>query len=198
LQLFFATNNPGKRAELARLTRDLPLGLTSPSDWPGFEQANEVGDTFAANALIKAAAGARLCDGWALADDSGLCVDALGSAPGIHSARWSGEGDEGNNARLLRELAGMAPERRGAAYHCALALAHPSGEELLVEAELLGRIASAPRGRGGFGYDPLFELPDLGRTFGELPPEVKAERSHRSLAFRKLLPLLALLSQRRR
>jgi XTP/dITP diphosphohydrolase len=197
LRLFFATDNPGKRTELATLARGLPLELTSPSDWPGFAQAREVGDSFGANALIKAAAAARVCGGWALADDSGLCVDALGGAPGIHSARWSGEGDEGNNARLLRELDGIGPERRGAAYHCALALAHPGGEEFLVEAEMRGRIAPAPRGQGGFGYDPLFELVDLRRTFGELPPEVKAERSHRGLAFRKLLPLLDLLSRRR-
>jgi XTP/dITP diphosphohydrolase len=198
LQLFFATTNPGKLAELARLTRGMSLQLQSPSDRPGFVQAREVGGSFGANALIKAAAAAQACGGWALADDSGLCVDALDGAPGLHSARWSGEGDPGNNAKLLRELTAAAPEpeRRGAVYRCALALCEPGGDELLVEAELRGRIALAPRGTGGFGYDPLFELPDLGRTFGELSPDVKAERSHRALAFRKLVPLLELLSRR--
>jgi XTP/dITP diphosphohydrolase len=196
LQLFFATTNPGKLAELLRLTQGMSLRVESAGDRPAFVQAREVGGSFGANALIKAAAAAKATGGWALADDSGLCVDALGGAPGIHSARWSGEGDGGNNARLLRELAAAAPERRGAVYRCALAVCHPKGEELLVEAEVRGRIATAPRGSGGFGYDPLFELPDLGRTFGELSPEVKAERSHRGLAFRKLVPLLELLSRR--
>jgi len=199
LQLFFATTNPGKLGELARLTQGMSLQLQSPSDLASpaeFVQAKEVGGSFGANALIKAAAAARTCGGWALADDSGICVDALGGAPGIHSARWSGEGDAGNNAKLLQELRGVEPVRRGAVYRCALALCHPEGDELLVEAELRGRIATVARGKGGFGYDPLFELPELGRTFGELSPEAKAERSHRALAFRKLVPLLDLLSQR--
>jgi XTP/dITP diphosphohydrolase len=197
LQLFFATTNPGKLGELARLTQGMSLQLQSPSDREGFVQAKEVGGSFAANALIKAAAAARFCGGWALSDDSGICVDALGGVPGIHSARWSGEGDAGNNAKLLQELRGVEPVRRGAVYRCALALCHPDGDQMLVEAELRGRIATVARGKGGFGYDPLFELPELGRTFGELSPEAKAERSHRALAFRKLVPLLDLLSQRK-
>jgi XTP/dITP diphosphohydrolase len=196
LQLFFATTNPGKLGELARLTQGMSVRLESPGDRPGFAQAKEVGGSFAANALIKAAAAARFCGGWALADDSGICVDALDGAPGIQSARWSGEGDAGNNAKLLQALRGVEAVRRGAVYRCALALCHPDGEELLVEGDCRGRIATVPRGQGGFGYDPLFELPELGRTFGELSADAKAERSHRALAFRKLVPLLELLSRR--
>jgi XTP/dITP diphosphohydrolase len=132
--------------------------------------------------------------GWALADDSGLCVDALAGAPGIHSARWSGSGDAGNNARLLQELAEVPSEKRGAEYRCALALADDRGDTLLVQANCRGRIALAPRGKGGFGYDPLFELPLLGnRTFGEATDEEKAALSHRAKAFHKLLPLLKLI-----
>ena len=215
MRLFFATTNRGKLAELESLARTLDLEIASMLDAGGApEQVPEVGDSFAANALLKAEAAARRVGGFALADDSGLCVDALSGAPGIHSARWSKEedgsagrraeaarpehskeGDRGNNARLLRELEGVEPARRGAEYRCALALCDDRGERLLVEGACRGRIALAPRGSAGFGYDPLFEIPELdGRTFGELSPEIKAARSHRARAFAKLLPLLRLLA----
>ncbi|MHB1843575.1 MAG: RdgB/HAM1 family non-canonical purine NTP pyrophosphatase [Deltaproteobacteria bacterium] len=197
VRLFFATTNPGKQRELAALVRPLGLELSSPEGGLLPWHVEEIGDSFGANALLKAVAAARRIDGWALADDSGLCVDALGGAPGVQSARWSGEGDEGNNARLLRELEGVPHERRTAAYRCALALSDGRGDELLVEAGCHGRIALAPRGAAGFGYDPLFEVPEEGhRTFGELPAEAKARLSHRSRAFEKLVPILTLLAAR--
>jgi XTP/dITP diphosphohydrolase len=187
--LLFATRNPGKVRELAALCAGMGVELTSLIDTP-WPQAEEGGASFAENALLKASAAARLADGWALADDSGLCVDALGGAPGLHSARWSGEGDEANNALLLQKLAGVPPERRGARYCCALALCHPDGRVFAVEDEVAGRIALAPRGTAGFGYDPLFELPALGQTFGEIPASLKDSLSHRGRAFRRLLPIL--------
>ncbi len=192
MKLFFATKNAGKLRELEALSAGLALELAALDS----EQVEETGDSFAANALIKAEAAAKRVGGWALADDSGLCVDALDGAPGIHSARWSGDGDAANNARLLKELASLPAERRGAEYRCALALADGRGDTLLVEAKCRGRIALAPRGSQGFGYDPLFELAELGnRTFGEASDAEKAALSHRAKAFQKLLPLLQLISR---
>jgi XTP/dITP diphosphohydrolase len=193
VKLFFATTNAGKLRELEELAKGLGLEIGSPS---GSSQVEELGDSFAANALIKAEAAARGVGGWALADDSGLCVDALERAPGIHSARWSGGGDAGNNARLLKELAEVPADKRGAEYRCALALADGRGDTMLVEAKCRGRIALAPRGTSGFGYDPLFEVAELGsRTFGEASDVEKAALSHRAKAFQKLLPLLSLISR---
>jgi XTP/dITP diphosphohydrolase len=192
-RIFFATQNPGKVRELAALCAELPILLTSFADTPG-PQVEETGQTFAENAVLKAKAAANLVSGWALADDSGLCVDALDGAPGLLSARWSGGGDQANNELLLRKLEAVPPERRGAHYHCALALCNPTGEAFLVEDEVAGRIALAPHGRAGFGYDPLFELPELGKTFAEIDPALKDSLSHRGKAFRKLLPILRQLS----
>jgi XTP/dITP diphosphohydrolase len=193
LRLVFATENPGKVRELAALCAGLPITLTSFVDSPGLQVA-ETGATFSENASIKARAAARAAadgaGGWALADDSGLCVDALDGAPGLFSARWSGAGDTANNALLLQRLQGVPLERRTARYHCALVVCEPGGQSFLVEDEVVGRIALAPRGREGFGYDPLFELPELGKTFGEISPALKESLSHRGKAFRKLLPIL--------
>jgi XTP/dITP diphosphohydrolase len=194
VKLFFATGNAGKLRELRELAAGLGLDLTSMLDRPGASQVNETGDSFAANAILKAEAWGKREGGWALADDSGLCVDALGGAPGVRSARWSGTGDAGNNARLLSELADF-PEKRGAEYRCALALSDGK-DTYLVEAECRGRIAVAPRGSGGFGYDPLFEVAELGgRTFGEASSEEKAKLSHRAKAFQKLRPILELVAR---
>jgi XTP/dITP diphosphohydrolase len=189
MRLFFATQNPGKVRELAALCVGLPIAVTSFADVPG-SQAEETGKTFAENAVLKARAAAIVVHGWALADDSGLCVDALDGAPGLFSARWSGGGDEANNALLLRKLEGVSAERRGARYRCALALCEEGGQAFVVEDEVEGRIALAPRGEGGFGYDPLFELPGLGKTFAQIPPEFKDALSHRGKAFRRLVPIL--------
>jgi XTP/dITP diphosphohydrolase len=193
VRLFFATQNAGKVRELAALCAGLPIVLTSFADRPGI-QVEETGTTFAENALLKARAAASLTSGWALADDSGLCVDALDGAPGLFSARWSGGGDEANNALLLLRLEGVPPERRGARYRCALALCGDQGSSFVVEDQVEGRIALSPRGSEGFGYDPLFEIPELGKTFAEIPAALKDSLSHRGKAFRRLLPTLRRLS----
>ncbi len=195
LQLLFATQNEGKLRELRGLVGPLGVEVRSMAEAGLSLQADETGQTFGQNALIKAAAAAKAISGWTLADDSGLCVDALGGGPGIHSARWSGDGDEGNNALLLEKLAGVTPAQRGARYVCALALCDARGEAFLVEGQVEGWIVEAPRGTGGFGYAPLFELPAWGRTFGEATAAEKETQSHRSRAFHKLVPILRVLSE---
>jgi len=189
VKLFFATANAGKLRELRELSQGLPLEIASLGDRPGAAQVDETGDSFAANAILKAEAWARREGGWALADDSGLCVDALGGGPGVRRARWSGAGDAGNNARLLRELAGQPPERRGAEYRCALALSDGK-DSYLVEALCRGRIAAAPRGSGGFGYDPVFLPEGSVRSAAELEPEEKNRMSHRAQALLSLMTRL--------
>jgi XTP/dITP diphosphohydrolase len=196
-QLTLATQNAGKLRELEAMlaAQHVAIAVRSLAQSGTDSQAEEVGGTFGQNALLKAAWAATRTSGWALADDSGLCVDALGGAPGIHSARWSGRGDDANNALLLEKLAGVPGEKRSARYRCALALCNPSGEALLVEADVEGRIAEAPRGSQGFGYDPLFEIPEWGLTFAEVDLARKETRSHRARAFQKLLPLLRILAR---
>src|SRR5690606_12575314 len=153
----------------------------------------EDGDSFAANARLKAIAQARHLGEWVLADDSGIEVDALGGAPGIYSARFAGEpaDDEANNRLLLEKLAGLPPERRGAQYYCHVTLADPSGD-IRAEASGIcrGVIREVPDGNNGFGYDPLFEIRELHQTFGRLGPHVKQVLSHRGRAMRALLPRL--------
>jgi XTP/dITP diphosphohydrolase len=194
VRLFFGTGNPGKLRELRRLVAGLPVEVVTPADLPGpLPEVPEEGATFEANAEHKAREYARLTGMLALADDSGLCVDALGGAPGVHSARWSdrvmgpaparAEGppapgaaarvpgdraqaarDERNNELLLASLAGLGPVRRGAEYRAVLALARPDGTLVgTVRGVCRGRIAEASRGEGGFGYDPLF-VPDAGAS----------------------------------
>lgn len=206
MRLLFATTNPGKLRELRRLVEGLPVEVVTPADLPApLPEVEEDGATFAENAAKKARAQARATGLHALADDSGLCVAALGGAPGVRSARWSeaeepgpggAERDRANNRKLARLLAGRPAGERGAAYRAALALAAPGGALLaLVEEGCPGRIAAAPRGEGGFGYDPWFE-PDAapGRTMAELPPGEKDRVSHRGAAFRALRPHLERLS----
>lgn len=188
--LVLGTYNRKKGLELADLVAPLGIAVRTLSEFSGIVEAAETGDSFAENAAIKATSYARQLVHWVLADDSGLCVDALGGRPGVHSARYAGEGagDEDNNQRLLAELSGIPDERRTAHYVCHAALADPSGV-IRAEAEepCHGRILAERRGGGGFGYDPLFEIVEYHRTFGELAPEVKACLSHRARALRKLL-----------
>ncbi len=206
IPLLFGTRNPGKLAELRRLVAGLPLQVLSPDDiGRPLPEVEEDGTTFAENAAKKAAAYARAAGVHALADDSGIGIDALYGLPGIRSARWSEpeapglagkERDEANNAKLLRALAGVEEAIRGAAYQAVLALAAPDGAILAtVTGTCHGRIGTAPRGTGGFGYDPLFvpdEHPD--RTMAELAPEEKDAISHRGRAFRGMLPHLSKLA----
>lgn len=189
--LVLGTYNRKKGLELADLVAPLGIAVRTLSEFSGIVEAAETGDSFAENAAIKATSYARQLEHWVLADDSGLCVDALGGRPGVHSARYAGEGagDEDNNRRLLAELAGVPDERRTAHYVCRATLADPSGViRAEVEESCHGRILAERRGGGGFGYDPLFEIIEYHRTFGELAPEVKACLSHRARALRKLLP----------
>jgi XTP/dITP diphosphohydrolase len=196
-QLVIATHNPGKLAEMRELLAPHGVEAVSAADL-GLAEPEETGDTFAANARIKALAAANAAHLPAFADDSGLTVDALGGAPGIYSARWAGENKDFAAAmaqieRLLRERGGTQPSKRAAHFVCALCVAWPDGHTEEVEARVDGTLVWPPRGTAGFGYDPMF-LPDgHGRTFGEmtsiekhgLPPLGKG-LSHRARAFVKL------------
>lgn len=195
-QLVLASRNRQKSAEIAGLLASHGIEVLSVADFPGVPEVVEDGETFAENAAKKARETAQALRRWTLAEDSGLAVDALGGAPGVHSARYAGEpcDDEANNARLLEELAGVPEEKRGAQYVCHAAVADPQGEIRLYEqARCRGRIAAEPRGTHGFGYDPLFLIPEYHRTFAELGPVVKGRLSHRARAFERLIPRLVRL-----
>ena len=193
--LVIASGNAGKVREFGALLAD--LGLHTQPQPPGLE-VEETGDTFAANARLKAQAVAAATGQWALADDSGLCVDALGGAPGVHSARYA-NGDAARIERLLEELAAagaLSPTTRSARFTAALALANPAGEVVLqVEGHCPGQILEAPRGDGGFGYDPVFFVPEAGLSFAEMPHGLKAQLGHRGRAFALLKPQLQALLQ---
>ena len=190
-RLVLASNNPGKLREFKRLLE--PLGVeVLPQAKLGVAEADEPHVTFIENALAKArhaSAHARLP---ALADDSGICVDALGGEPGVQSARYAGEpkSDTRNNALLIERLRGVTDRR--AHYYCVLVLLRHAGdpEPIIAEGRWEGRVVDTPRGSGGFGYDPHFEDPDTGMTGAELPLEVKNARSHRGHAIRALLARL--------
>ena len=188
--LVIASGNAGKVREFGRLLAD--LGLEAQPQPEGLE-VEETGSTFAENARLKAEAVARATGCWALADDSGLSVDALGGAPGVHSARYA-DTDTARIQRLLQELAdagATTPSARSAQFTAALALASPEGEVVLeVEGICPGTILEAPRGEGGFGYDPVFFVPEAELTFAEMPHSQKAELGHRGRAFAALKPQL--------
>lgn len=200
LRILIATHNRGKLREIRRLTAGHDWEFISLTDLPALPEAFEDGRSFAENARKKALHYARHSGLPTLADDSGLEVDALGGAPGVHSARFAGarRDDDANNRKLLAQLAGLPPQQRTARFRCAMALAH--GDEILAETEgcVEGRILPEPRGRGGFGYDPLFLLPKLGRTMAELDPDEKNHLSHRGQALRKMLAELQRLEPRLR
>lgn len=189
--LVLGTTNAGKVRELAALLEPHGIGVVSLRDAGGVT-VEETGATFAENAALKATAQALALGRFVLAEDSGLCVDALGGAPGVRSARFAATGgDEANNDLLLERLAGIDAPRRGAHYACHAALAAPSGRIVAVsQGECRGRIATGRAGGGGFGYDPLFIVPEYHRTFGELPAAVKSVISHRARAMRAILPEL--------
>jgi XTP/dITP diphosphohydrolase len=193
VQVVLATRNPGKIAELRRILAPYDIALVGLDDVPRYEPGPETGATFAENALAKAREAAAHTGRAAVADDSGLAVDALNGMPGVLSARWCGRhgDDAANNALLLGQLADVPEERRGAAFVCAAAWALPDGREGVVEGLLRGHLLRAPRGAGGFGYDPLFVPVGHERTTAEMPPEEKDALSHRGQAFRALGPQLA-------
>lgn len=188
--LVVGTTNPGKLAEFRRLLTDLDVDVRSLADYPGAPTVDEDGATFAANARKKAMAYAQYTGEAALADDSGLEVDVLGGAPGVHSARYAGPEQDAaaNVVRLLAELDGVPEAERGARFRCVIAVAQPDGASLLAEGTCEGRILAAPRGSGGFGYDPVFLYEPAGRTFAEIPAEEKNRVSHRARALAVMLP----------
>jgi XTP/dITP diphosphohydrolase len=194
-KLLLATRNAGKLAELQRLLEAAVhgvevIGLRDVEEYP---EAPETGATFAENALLKAREAVRYTGLPAVADDSGLTVDALNGMPGVLSARWSGRhgDDDANTALLLGQLDHVPDERRGAAFVCAAALVTPGGTERVLERDGRGRVIREKRGTNGFGYDPVFVPDGLDVTSAELVAEEKDARSHRGQAFAALVPVIA-------
>ncbi len=192
-ELLAATGNRGKFAEIGELLRDTVETLYSLKDFPGLPPTIEDGADFTENALKKARSAALATGKPVIADDSGLEVAALGGRPGVHSARFAGEGagDAANNAKLLKELADIPEAQRTAAFRCVIAFCLPDGNCRTFEGKLAGVILKEPRGTGGFGYDPLFLVPEYGLTLAELPTQVKNSISHRGNALGRLKEYLA-------
>jgi XTP/dITP diphosphohydrolase len=194
-RLLLATRNAGKLAELQRLLADAVPGVevVGLGDVPEYPEAPETGATFEDNALLKAREAVRHTGLPAVADDSGITVDALNGMPGVLSARWSGRhgDDAANTALLLGQLADVPPERRGAAFVCAAALVTPDGTEEVLERRWRGAVIGEQRGTNGFGYDPVFVPEGLDLTAAELEPAEKDARSHRGQAFAALVPVIA-------
>lgn len=191
--LVLGTRNANKVIELRLLLPEDRVRLTTLAEIPNAIEVLEDGDTFAANAAKKASEQAQHLGRWVLGEDSGIAVDALGGRPGVYSARYAGEhgDDEANNDKLLAELSEVPAALRGAAYHCAMALADPQGQvRLAVSAACRGRVATERSGTAGFGYDPLFIIPEYHRSFGDLDLTVKRAISHRSRALRQFVPQL--------
>ncbi|HTU89912.1 MAG TPA: RdgB/HAM1 family non-canonical purine NTP pyrophosphatase [Gemmataceae bacterium] len=194
--LVIGSRNRKKREEIVEILGDLGLDLRDLTSWPDAPEVVEDGATFADNARKKAVELARSLGQWVLGEDSGLVVPALNGRPGVYSARYAGKhgDDAANNARLLAELAPLPDDRRAAYYVCTAALADPGGKvRAVVEGRCHGVMTREPRGSGGFGYDPLFFIPEYHRTFGELSPRVKHALSHRARALAQLRPALRAL-----
>jgi non-canonical purine NTP pyrophosphatase (RdgB/HAM1 family) len=195
VQLLIASTNPGKIREFRQIGGG-QIEFGDLTQHPGTAEVAETGHSFLANACLKASGYARQVKMWALADDSGLVVDALDGKPGIFSGRWAamngaGEGDADNNALLLRELSQIPDQMRTARFVCALALADPRGRIVLTATDSVeGRIIREPIGDNGFGYDPLFFIDALGKTTAQLPPEQKHRISHRGKALARLWKLM--------
>ena len=190
--ILIATTNAGKLREVRQVLGDLPVELRSLSDWLPLPEPVEDGETFEANAELKARHYARLTGAWSLADDSGLEVHALGGAPGVHSARYAGlqRDDQANNAKLVRDLKNIPPEQRTARFRCAVVLASATEVVGAVSGAVEGLIIDESRGRNGFGYDPHFLVPEFNITTAEMDPEQKNRISHRGLALRRIRPII--------
>src|SRR5215211_3916973 len=200
-RLVLGSRNKKKLKEMIDLLGDLGLDLTDLTPYPDAPEIEETAETFVGNATLKATQLAPVLGAWVIGEDSGLCVPALGGAPGVYSARYAGKhgDDAANNAKLLREMAHLRGDDRATYYVSTAVLADPTGKVVAeVEGRCHGLIVDAPRGAGGFGYDPLFLVPEYGKTFGELPPEVKQSMSHRARAFEQLRPIIKreILSER--
>lgn len=194
-ELLVATGNMGKLAEIRELLRDAVETFYSMDDFPDIPKVIEDGATFAENALKKGKSASRATGKPVIADDSGLEVDALGGEPGVLSARFAGEQatDSANNDKLIKAIAGLPVEKRTAAFRCVVALCLPDGACRTFTGSLHGILLSYPRGEGGFGYDPLFLVPEYGQTLAELSMEVKNAISHRGKALAGLKDYLACL-----
>ncbi len=192
MKFFIATKNQKKLLELERILKPMGFEVVSSKDFENeFPEVEETGKTFEENALLKAKAGLEFSCLASVADDSGLCVDALNGAPGVYSARFSGEhgNDSSNNKKLLELLKDVSEENRGAKYVSVIACVFPNGKEFTVRGECFGKIGFAEKGNNGFGYDPLF-ITEFGTTFGDTPAELKDKISHRGkslLAFKEEL-----------
>lgn len=192
MKLVLATNNKGKVKELNKMLNPLGLQVVPVGEYPGFQEVEEDGETFAANAIKKAVAAAQLTGELSLADDSGLEVDALRGAPGVHSARFAGEpkDDAANNRKLLNLLEEVPDEQRTGRFRCVIAIAEPNGRVHTADGACEGIILRELKGEGGFGYDPLFYVPQYQQTFAELDLEQKNSISHRGKALQKALEIL--------
>jgi XTP/dITP diphosphohydrolase len=197
-RLLLATNNPGKAREFKSLLEGVPFELVTPAEVGVTTEVAEVGRSFEENATIKAATLALESGLLSLADDSGLEVDALDGEPGTLSARYAGEdaSDADRVAYLLAKMQGIPQEKRQARFRCVIAIANPQGEVELCSGECDGFIAFEPKGKRGFGYDPIFYLPELGKTMAELPLEIKNKISHRGRAAAKAREVLKRLARR--
>lgn len=191
--LILSSRNAKKAREVTEILAPAGIEVIPVGQFAEVPEVEETGTTFAENAAIKAREVAVRLRRWVIGEDSGLQVDALGGAPGIYSARYSGDGatDERNNAKLLHELRDVPDDRRGAGYICSIALSDPEGViRIVCEGTCRGRILREGSGAGGFGYDPYFLIPEYHQTFGQLSATVKHRLSHRARAFEKFLRLL--------
>ena len=191
-EIVIATENAGKLREIEESLQGMGLKILSLKDFPFLPPIEEDGSTFQENALKKAKTVAYYTGRLTIADDSGLEVDFLGGRPGVHSARFAGQGasDADNNYKLLQLLKDVPPSQRGASFRCVIAVADPQGEQKWVEGGCRGIIGDRERGENGFGYDPLFILPELGKTLAELPLQEKNKVSHRGKALAALKDVL--------
>ncbi|MBC7227683.1 MAG: RdgB/HAM1 family non-canonical purine NTP pyrophosphatase [Thermoflexales bacterium] len=189
-ELFVVTHNPGKIREYRALLAPLPVRVCFPPDLELQIEVSEDGTTYTENAIRKARAGMEASRLITLADDSGLEVDALGGAPGVRSARYTPGSDADRIAALLARLDGIPWEERTARFRCVIAIATPEGDLYTAEGTCEGMVATAPAGTGGFGYDPVFYLPEFGCTMAQLPPETKNRISHRARAVEAARPIL--------
>lgn len=192
MKLVLATHNQGKVKELAEMLQPLGFEVVSVAAYPGFEEVEEDRDTFQANAIKKAVAAAEYTGELSLADDSGLEVDALQGAPGVHSARFAGEpkDDAANNRKLLQLLEKVPEAQRTARFRCVIAIAEPNGQVHTADGACEGVILKEQQGQGGFGYDPLFLVPMYNQTFAEIDLNKKNAISHRGKALQKAMEIL--------
>ncbi|MCW8892954.1 MAG: XTP/dITP diphosphatase [Deltaproteobacteria bacterium] len=198
MKLLVATGNPGKLREIHHLLDGAGIDIIGLNELNNPPEVVEDGETFSANACKKAIQMAQFSGLLTLADDSGLVVDALGGEPGVHSARYAGKqgDDQANNAKLLMEMENVPDETRRGAFCCVMALAWPDGRCQTFEGRISGLIMRGERGTGGFGYDPLFMVPEYGKTTAELPLDIKNRISHRGMALRRVIPVLKDLVQK--